>query len=71
MKKLCSFSCVLFLNVLLLVAGPKALAQAPAWQTAMGFVGYGAVRAMATSPNGDVYLVGDFANTAALVPMVL
>ncbi|MGY3088170.1 hypothetical protein ACVWYF_001203 [Hymenobacter sp. UYAg731] len=53
------------LLMLLMLAGPAARAQAPAWQMAMGITsGLSRVAATATDANGNVYIVGRFRGSA-------
>lgn len=60
-----------FLVALLLVGGPLARAQAPAWQSALAIGNDAQVTGIATAANGDVYLAGYFNSTASFGNIVL
>ena len=60
------------LLILLVLMGPVARAQAPAWQTAVAASGnYSVANATAADANGNVYIVGFFFSTATFGSITL
>jgi hypothetical protein len=60
------------LAVLLLLVGPAALAQSPAWQRALATGGvYSKITSVVTDSNGDVYVAGTFDGTITLNTITL